>query len=183
MVKAIGWIVALLVIGAGLLFYNLVHVPEQDRVLRQQEEIEMWTQEVVDLTSKLEQAQADPDTAFYKRLQFEQLFAASESFALTAGGEAAVRECIVDLQELTGTIEVIGHTDNTVVPKSLARTLPTNWEYGAAKAAAVARSLVGWGVPAARIRVVSAGESRPLGDNSTPEGRGGNRRVEILVRQ
>ena len=41
--------------------------------------------------------------------------------------------------------------------------------------------LVAQGVPANRIRAQGAGESRPVADNNSPEGRANNRRVEIIV--
>ncbi len=183
MVKAIGWIVALVVVAVGLLFYNFGYLPQQDRLFRQQDEIQMWTAEVRNLTDQLQAAEAEPDTAYCVVFTFDELFAGAESFGLTPEGEAVLQECVTGLQQSGGTVEVAGHTDNTTVPKKLQEHFPSNWEYAGAKAAAVARALVGWGIVPNRIRVVSAGEVRPRADNTTPEGRGRNCRVEILVRK
>jgi outer membrane protein OmpA-like peptidoglycan-associated protein len=49
------------------------------------------------------------------------------------------------------------------------------------RAEAVRSYLIGQGVPAGRVTARGMGEGRPLGDNSTVEGRAKNRRVEIVV--
>jgi chemotaxis protein MotB len=173
---------ALLLIGIGLVFYNFVYLPREARILRQRDENAMWTREVQSLTERLKATDNRPETTFSAVLLFDQLFAVSESFEVTSEGEAAVRECIPQIQKSTGVVEVIGHTDDTDVPRGLRGHYPSNWEYAGAKAAAVARLLMEWGVADKRIRVVSAGDTDPRADNSTPEGRAKNRRVEILVR-
>lgn len=182
MIRYLGWMAALLMIVVGLVFYNFVHLPKQARIVRQRDENAMWTREVQSLTEQLNATENRPQTSFTTVLLFDQLFADPESFEVTSDGEAAVRECIQRLQQSTGVVEVIGHTDNTVVPKRLREYYPSNWEYAGARSAAVARLLMEWGVLEKRIRVVSAGSTDPRADNSTPEGRSRNRRVEILVR-
>ncbi len=182
MIRYLGWMAALLMTVVGLVFYNFVYLPKQARILRQRDENAMWTREVQSLTERLNATARAPETTFSAVFLFDQLFAGSESFEVTSDGEAAVRECIQPLQQSTGVVEVIGHTDNTAVPRKLREYYPSNWEYAGARAAAVARLLAEWGVLEKRIRVVSAGETDPRADNSTPEGRGRNRRVEILVR-
>ena len=42
--------------------------------------------------------------------------------------------------------------------------------------------LQGYGVPAARLSVRGYGETDPIADNSTPEGRQRNRRVQLEIR-
>ena len=71
-------------------------------------------------------------------------------------------------------VRVIGHTDSTGNdgindPLSLAR------------AEAVKAYLVSQGIAAARVRTEGKGESQPVADNATAEGRAKNRRVEIDV--
>lgn len=85
------------------------------------------------------------------------------------------------LAEVTGTLGVravvSGHTDNEPIQTA---QFPSNWELSAARAAGVARELVASGHDSDLLRVEAWGEYRPIADNDSPEGRGQNRRVEIL---
>jgi len=71
-------------------------------------------------------------------------------------------------------IEVAGHTDST-------GTDEYNQRLSERRAASVARFLESQGVMNQRIITVGMGESRPVADNSTPEGRQANRRVELTL--
>jgi chemotaxis protein MotB len=75
-------------------------------------------------------------------------------------------------------IRVEGHTDDT--PPNAGR-FPTNWELSAARAGAAARFLAEAGVPGDTITAVGYAETKPIGDNNTPEGKTRNRRVEIWI--
>ncbi len=179
----LGWVFFLIAIGAGLVFYNLAYVPQRQLVLRQEQEIRMWTNEVQTLAAKLKELETQPDVPYFTVFTFDELFLGPESFTITKQGETALQQCVARLQEVKGTIEVTGHTDNTPVPAALRNQFVSNWEYGAARAAAVVKLLVGWGVAAERFVVRSCGATRPRDDNSTAEGRQRNRRVEIVVRK
>lgn len=72
------------------------------------------------------------------------------------------------------TLIITGHTD-------LAGTDAYNQALGLKRAQAIQQYLEGKGIPAARIVASSKGESQPVGDNKTPEGRASNRRGEISV--
>ncbi len=69
---------------------------------------------------------------------------------------------------------VIGHTDSTG-PDDY------NMELSLARANAVKAYMVRKGIPANRIATRGKGEREPIADNSTPEGRAMNRRVEIYL--
>jgi chemotaxis protein MotB len=105
--------------------------------------------------------------------------------ALFASGEAQIsptsRWILKYLSEVTASVDVevvvTGHADNIPIRSSV---FLSNWELSAARAAGVARELVAGGKDPQQIRVESYGEYRPLYDNSTPEGRAGNRRVELF---
>jgi len=58
---------------------------------------------------------------------------------------------------------------------------PSNWELASARALTVLRTMVDAGLPAARVSAASFGETRPAQSNDTPEGRAGNRRIEIVI--
>ncbi|MBU5617547.1 OmpA family protein [Psychrobacter sp. TAE2020] len=72
------------------------------------------------------------------------------------------------------TITIAGHTDSkgaAAYNQGLSRD----------RAYAVANYLTANGVPSSRINVVAYGESRPVADNNTENGRQQNRRVELTI--
>lgn len=74
-------------------------------------------------------------------------------------------------------IETSGHTDDLPIATSI---YPSNWELSTARAAAVARYLLGRStLDPAHIRVAGYAEHRPIDPGHTAEGRARNRRVEI----
>ncbi len=79
----------------------------------------------------------------------------------------------------TGTIEIVGHTDN--VPQSGAR-YADNEELSNARALSVFYYLQEHSLlDPANIKHSGMGEREPVADNSTPEGRSLNRRVKIRI--
>jgi len=72
-------------------------------------------------------------------------------------------------------ILLVGHTDSSGSDN-------LNLNLSIQRATAVKRYLINKGVQGARIRVKCEGESKPVGDNNTKEGRAKNRRVEITVK-
>ena len=95
---------------------------------------------------------------------------ATNSAELTAGDRAAVDRVVPCLAE--GRFEVGGHADasgNDAINEPLSE----------ARARSVLAHLVSRGIDAARLEARGYGSSRPIADNSTPEGRERNRRVEL----
>jgi chemotaxis protein MotB len=79
-------------------------------------------------------------------------------------------------------LRVEAHSDNDPITGPAKERFPTNWDLSSSRAAAVVRFLVEQNaVPANRIVAVGHGDSRPLGDNSTKEGRAQNRRIELIL--
>jgi outer membrane protein OmpA-like peptidoglycan-associated protein len=71
-------------------------------------------------------------------------------------------------------IEIQGHTDNVGAPGA-------NLKLSQDRAAAVKASVVQThGVPADRMTTAGYGDTKPVGDNKTEEGRAQNRRVELV---
>jgi OOP family OmpA-OmpF porin len=72
-------------------------------------------------------------------------------------------------------VEVAGHTDSTG---------PETYNQGLseARARAAVDYLVEKGVDRERLRPVGYGETQPVADNGTSEGRAENRRVEFVIR-
>ncbi|MGE8499301.1 MAG: flagellar motor protein MotD [Pseudomonas sp.] len=75
-------------------------------------------------------------------------------------------------------VHVEGFTDNLPIRTA---QYPTNWELSAARAASIVRMLAMDGVDPGRLAAVGYGESQPVADNATAEGRARNRRVVLVV--
>ena len=81
---------------------------------------------------------------------------------------------VLQNQDDSKMITVEGHTDSVGSDAN-------NQTLSQGRADSVRAFLVSKGVPAQRIRAVGRGESVPIADNKTVEGRANNRRVEIIV--
>jgi len=75
-------------------------------------------------------------------------------------------------------VVVLGHTDDTPIHNS---QFPSNWELSAARAVDVGKFLIENGVRPERVSIQGYSEYRPLHENTTPENRQANRRVEITL--
>lgn len=83
------------------------------------------------------------------------------------------------LSEVEGKVLVTGYTDN--VPIRSVR-FSSNWHLSQARAEAVKDLLDGYlGEGLQRMRFEGRGEANPVAENTTPEGRAKNRRVEITL--
>jgi outer membrane protein OmpA-like peptidoglycan-associated protein len=71
-------------------------------------------------------------------------------------------------------VRVEGHTDSVASDDY-------NLKLSERRAASVRAWLAGKGVEAARLATRGFGETRPVADNATPEGRQRNRRVEVII--
>lgn len=89
---------------------------------------------------------------------------------------------IADLEQVSGKakrIVITGHTDNVPLSGS---TYADNWDLAAARASTVLREIKDAGLLAdAELVAQSMGDTKPVADNSTAEGREKNRRIEIEI--
>ncbi|MCZ7582429.1 MAG: OmpA family protein [Deltaproteobacteria bacterium] len=72
-------------------------------------------------------------------------------------------------------VVVEGHTDNVGADAY-------NQKLSERRAASVRMYLIGKGLDAAKLNAVGYGESKPVADNDTPDGRQKNRRVEFIIK-
>jgi outer membrane protein OmpA-like peptidoglycan-associated protein len=137
--------------------------PKVDRILAQVEQL---------ASRQTEPAEPSPE----HRLVVERATFAAGTTALTPAAQQAIDAFVQQVPELRERqVVVVGHTDRT-------GSAEANYQLGQRRAAAVAYYLLGaHGLDPARVLVTSAGDSRPVADNATAEGRQQNRRVEILV--
>ena len=85
-------------------------------------------------------------------------------------------ECKAYLEkEADAMLDITGHTDAT-------GTASYNQALGLRRAESVKSFFAGQGIPAEIIVSSSMGESAPVADNATPQGRTKNRRIEILIK-
>jgi chemotaxis protein MotB len=93
--------------------------------------------------------------------------------------EGALLRVAKILNSLDNYIRVEGHTDNIPIHND---TYPSNWELSTARASSVVRLFINEGkVSPEKIVAVGYGEYKPIADNSTPEGRAQNRRIDVIV--
>ncbi len=98
--------------------------------------------------------------------------------ALKDGGKTALSDLVGPLKEVKRDWIVSGHTDN--VPIRTAK-FNNNWELSAARSVEVVDFLIENGMPAEHVGAAGYAEFDPVADNSTPEGRSQNRRIEIIL--
>ncbi|MCA9821639.1 MAG: OmpA family protein [Dehalococcoidia bacterium] len=109
----------------------------------------------------------------------DDLLFASGSAALRPGSQDVLQRLAALLNEMPNEIRVEGHTDTVPVNSD---EYATNWELSTARATTVLRYLTDEaGVDPARMSVAGYADTRPVGDNSTPEGRALNRRADIVI--
>lgn len=98
-----------------------------------------------------------------------------DSARLTDAGKAALDSVVSTMQGQPDLrIRAEGHTDSL-------GSDAYNEALGRRRAEAVRDYLVSQGIDGSRISVVSFGETKPVADNATAEGRARNRRVEIIA--
>lgn len=93
-----------------------------------------------------------------------------------------VPEMVATLQKLTGALTSVGihgatvegHTDST-------GSTEYNQQLSERRAATVKTAMVGGGLAVAELQALGLGETDPVADNATEEGRAENRRVVIVV--
>ncbi|MEJ2575523.1 MAG: OmpA family protein [Gammaproteobacteria bacterium] len=100
-----------------------------------------------------------------------------DSATLKPAMESELSEVAAKVRASAGSemLEVVGHTDSTG-PEAYNQGLSER------RAEAAASYLIDAGVPASQISTMGKGESEPVGDNGTRDGRAMNRRVEVLTR-
>jgi flagellar motor protein MotB len=115
-------------------------------------------------------------------MQGEVLFA-SGSDELSPAGRDALAQLAAPLGSLLGAepdqmILIGGHTDDRPIAN---QRFASNWELSAARATAVARALVGDGLPPARLVASGFGSYHPRTANRSDADRSRNRRIEVLL--
>ncbi|MCC0631853.1 flagellar motor protein MotB [Clostridioides sp. ZZV15-6388] len=83
------------------------------------------------------------------------------------------------LNEMNSYIRVEGHTDNLSIKNS---EFKSNWDLSVMRATNVVQLLIdSAGIAPDKLSAVGYGEFRPIADNSSPDGKSKNRRVDIVL--
>ncbi len=86
---------------------------------------------------------------------------------------------VESLTKYNNPLRIEGHTDNVPINS---RTFPSNWELSTARATNIVHYLIDYyHFPPNKISASGYGEHRPIAGNSNEEGRGKNRRVDIVM--
>ncbi|NUT81624.1 OmpA family protein [Pseudomonas brassicacearum] len=117
------------------------------------------------------------ESAVSFRISSEIIFPSGQS-DLNLGGLRVLQRLIPILESVPHKVIVAGHTDTQDIRSS---RFPSNWELSSARAGSVVRYLQSNGISSDRLTAVGYADTRPLGDNSTTQGRARNRRVEFIL--
>ncbi|HRH46042.1 MAG TPA: OmpA family protein [Pyrinomonadaceae bacterium] len=104
-------------------------------------------------------------------------FAPGEA-AINAEADAVITTLAESLQNTDALIRIEGHTDSTPIYNT---RYPSNWELSTARASSVLARLIERGIAPARLSAAGYAGFQPIADNSTPEGRAQNRRVDVVI--
>lgn len=109
----------------------------------------------------------------------EKLLFKSGSIDVDPKGQEAILQIAQALKTQTDVrVAVEGHTDN--IPMKSA-TIKDNLDLSVLRATSIARIMISGGMDPAHIAAVGRGDTQPVADNTTPEGRAKNRRTEIVL--
>jgi hypothetical protein len=180
--SSLGWIMFLALAVCFLVFYNFAYAPRADRIVRQQNEINMWIGQLQQVNDSIKRVGGERDTVFSVSYSFDELFGGAADLKFVPSAESLLRTCVTSLQSYAGPVEVVGHAGGVQTPQAIRDRYPGNWDYAAAAAGMVASRLAAWGVAADRIRVLSLSDSRAPGGAARLGAGPATPRVEIVVR-
>lgn len=124
----------------------------------------------------------DPPREYIRiRLTDRVLFDSGEDRIKADGIDVLTRLGRILVGEQGLNIVIEGHTDNVSIRERLRPRFPDNMALAQARAINAAQILRNSGVTGDGLRLAWFGESRPIGSNESEEGRGRNRRVEIMI--
>ncbi|MGA7813611.1 type VI secretion system protein TssL, long form [Caballeronia sp.] len=107
----------------------------------------------------------------------DDMFVAGKA-AVSASMQPLINKIAAEIVKVPGKVTVVGHTDNTPIRS---RAYASNQVLSEERATQVMQLLQNAGVPASRLEAIGRGDSDPIADDKTFQGRAKNRRVEINV--
>jgi type VI secretion system protein ImpK len=107
----------------------------------------------------------------------DDMFVAGNA-SVNASMQPLIAKIAAEIVKVPGKVTVIGHTDNRPIRS---RAFPSNQALSEERATQVVQLLQAAGVPANRLEAIGKGDTAPIADDKTYQGRAQNRRVEINV--
>ncbi len=110
----------------------------------------------------------------------------NDTMLFDPGSAIIKQDAMATLQKIAGSLEkfknpivIEGHTDSMPIRNE---RYPSNWELSTARATNIIKYLTDtYKFPPSRLSAVGYGEYMPIEQNTTPQGRAKNRRVDIIV--
>lgn len=142
-----------------------------------------------DVRSEIERALADDLAAHRVQLTEDRrglVLSIPEAGAYPAGSadmspaaQQVMTRLSAALQRLPNAVRVEGHTDDTPIHNA---RFTSNWELSTARATEAVQFLIqSAGISPDRLSAAGYGAFHPVAENSTPDGRARNRRVDVIV--
>lgn len=161
-------------------------VPTDIQTPQEPRKIEYTNESIEQLREAALNAINEDPTCSIRWNQNRLVFVLGERVTFNVGEAKLLRSFDSTLKQIAGLIAskkeykvmVSGHTDDTPI---YTIEFPSNWELSAARAITVAKLLIKNGVDPLRISIQGFAEYRPLYENSTPQNKEANRRVEIAL--
>jgi chemotaxis protein MotB len=91
---------------------------------------------------------------------------------------SSIRKIAEAMQKIPNPARMEGHTDAIPIHNSRFRS---NWELSAARSIALLEAVTSLGVDKDRLSIAGYGDTNPVDDNDTEQGRAKNRRVDIII--
>ena len=162
-----------------------------EELRKREQELLMKQQELETEKAARVEAEAKYEAAMKSLEEFAAIKEEERGLVITLSGQVLFKSAKADLlpiamqklqsvanalkmQDESRVIIVEGHTDSKGGDAY-------NQRLSQQRAQSVVTYLATQGVDASRLRAVGVGESRPIAENDSPEGRANNRRVEIIV--
>lgn len=112
------------------------------------------------------------------RILEDILFASGEA-KLTPQSKTMLAKIANILKKLPNDIRIEGHTDDVPIDT---KEYPSNWHLSVARATNTAYFLMhNEGINEDKVSIVGYAANKPIANNSTPQGRSQNRRVDIVI--
>ncbi len=127
-----------------------------------------------------------PSAALFKSYGFDDFLYNDEKRELLSAIRAAIHEALDEAKDQRKFLRVVieGHTDSDPIKKlAITPAIPTNWELSSRRATGVLRFFEDGGLHSREYNIVAMGfgDTMPVADNQTDEGKAKNRRIVIRI--